>query len=182
MTNGIWQRHVKVATFGFGLISASVYLLMVNVTLAHIEAASGHAPFDMRPFGYSHADATTLLDALGVDGREYYLTHQIPLDTLYPAVLALTLIAAFCWIGQRIPNSRLVRLGIIFSVGAALFDYAENLAIMAMIWSWPDTSTPLVSVASSATVVKSALTTLAVLVALLAGFFGARQPKADFRP
>jgi len=174
MMNGIRSRHIGVAAIGFGLIGVSIYLLMINVTLAHIEAVSGYVPFDMRPFGYIPAEAASLIEALGAEGRKYYLVRQIPLDMVYPAVLAMTLIAAICWFGRRMPNSNLVRLGIIFSVGAALFDYGENLGIMAMIWSWPGLSVPLVYAASTATIVKSALTTLAVVFALLTGLNWAR--------
>ena len=155
---------------------------MINVTLSHIEAVSGHVPFDMRPFGYSSTEAAGLLEALGVEGRAYYLSHQIALDTLYPAMLALTLIATICWFGQRMPNRILVRFGIALSVGSALFDYLENLGIAAMIWNWPEVSVPLVFAASTATIIKSALTTLAVLLTLLAGFNRTRLSKADACP
>jgi hypothetical protein len=178
MMNRVFSRRAGVSAVFFGLIGTLIYLLMINVTLAQIESIAGQLPFDMRPFGYGPTDAISLLGALGVDGRGYYLTHQIPLDTLYPAMLALTLIAAMCWFGQRIPNSKLVGLGIILSVGAALCDYAENLGIMAMILSWPDVSIPLVYAASTATIFKSALTSLAALLALLIGFNWARQSKA----
>ncbi len=64
-------------------------------------------------------------------------------------------------------NRKLVRFGIALSVGSALFDYVENLGIAAMIWSWPEIFVPLVYATSSATILKSALTTLAVLLTLL---------------
>lgn len=174
-----WSRHAGRAAIGFGLIGTSLYLLMVNVTLAHIETRSGHRPFDMRPFGYRPSDAASLLDALGAEGRAYYLGRQIPLDTLYPAILALTLISAMCWFDRRIKSRRLVRLGILLAIGAALFDYAENLGIMVLIWSWPDHSAPLVHAASTASVLKSVLTTFAVLQTLLMGFLWARRPKEN---
>ncbi|PRY26951.1 hypothetical protein CLV78_1011056 [Aliiruegeria haliotis] len=181
MTNGILSRHIGVIAIGCGVIGASIYLLMIKVTLAHIEAVSGYVPFDMRPIGYSPADAATLLEALGAEGRAYYLSYQILLDTLYPAALALTLIATLLWIGQRISGSMLVRFGIALSASSALFDYIENLGIVAMIWSWPSISVPLVNAASTATIVKSVITTLAVLVVLLSGIIRTRQPKADLR-
>ena len=114
MTDRMLPKHVGIIAVGSGLIGASIYLLMINVTLAHIEMVSGHVPFDMRPFGYGPTEATTLLEALGMEGRKYYLSHQIPLDTLYPAILALTLIATICWFGQRIPNTKLLRFGVVF--------------------------------------------------------------------
>ena len=63
MTNGILSRHIGVIAIGCGLIGTSIYLLMIKVTLARIEAVSGHVPFDMRPLGYGPADAATLLGA-----------------------------------------------------------------------------------------------------------------------
>ena len=182
MTNRTLSNHIGIIAVGSGLIGASIYLLMINVTLAHIEAVSGHVPFDMRPFGYGSTEAATLLDALGVEGRGYYLSHQIALDTLYPAMLTLTLIATNCWFGQRMPNRSLVRFGIALSVGSALFDYIENLGIAAMIWNWPEVSVPLVYATSTATTLKSALTTLAVLLTLLVGFNWKRLSEADVLP
>ncbi len=181
MTNGIFAKHIGKLAVGAGMTGASIYLLMINFTLAHIEAVSGHVPFDMRPSGYGPAEAATLLEALGVQGRAYYLSHQIALDTLYPLMLTLTLIATICWLGQRMPNGKPVRFGIALSVGSALFDYLENLGIAAMIWSWPEISAPLVYATSSATILKSALTTLAVLLTLLVGFKWTRLPEADVR-
>lgn len=182
MMNRNLSKHIGKVAVGSGLIGASIYLLMINVTLAHIEEVSGHVPFDMRPFGYGSTEAVTLLEALGVEGRAYYLSHQIALDTLYPFMLTLTLIATICWLGQRMPNRKLIRFGIAISVGSALFDYIENLGIAAMIWSWPEISVPLVYATSSATILKSALTTLAVLLTLLVGFNRTRLSEADVRP
>ncbi len=174
MTDKILSKHIGMIAVGSGMIAAVIYLLMINVTLAHIEMVSGHVPFDMRPFGYGPTEATRLLEALGVEGRGYYLSHQIALDTLYPAMLALTLIATICWLGQRMPNRKLVRFGIALSIGSALFDYVENLGVVAMIWSWPEVSVPLVYAASTATILKSVSTTLAVLFLLLVGFIWTR--------
>jgi len=163
---------------GSGAIAASIYLLMMSVTLAHIEAVSGQIPFDMRPFGYGPTEAAAILDALGMDGRAYYLRRQIALDTVYPPMLALTMIATICWLGQRMPNKKLVRLGIALSVVSALFDYVENIGIVAMIWNWPEVSVPLIYSASSATVLKSVSTTLAVGLIILVGINRTRLSEA----
>lgn len=177
MIDRIRVSLLGLAAVGFGLAAATVYSLMITVTLSHLEAISGHVPFDMRPLGYGPQVAAALLEGLGAEGRSFYLTRQIPLDTAYPALLALTLVATICWFGQRIPKNRLVRIGVFLSVGSALFDYAENLGIIAMIWSWPDVSALLVYAVSTATIVKSALTTIAVSVTLCIGFVWMRQPR-----
>ena len=59
----------------FGLAAAGIYLVMIKFTLEHIQSLSGLRPFDMRPGGYSTEQAYALLDALGIDGRQYYLTR-----------------------------------------------------------------------------------------------------------
>jgi hypothetical protein len=173
------SKHYGKIAIGAALLATSVYVAMVSVTLAHLESVSGQVPFDMRPFGYGPSDAATLLDALGADGREYYLIRQIPLDTLYPALLALTLSSTVCWFGRRMPNGRLVHLGVAFAVGSALFDYLENLGIVAMIHGWPDVSESLVYAVSTATIAKSVMTTLAIMLAFATGFIWALLPKAD---
>jgi len=175
------QHYGKIA-ISAALLATSVYIAMVGATLAHLEFVSGQVPFDMRPFGYGPSDAATLLEALGAEGRQYYLSRQIPLDTLYPALLALALSSAICWFGRRMPNKRLVHLGVALAVGSALFDYIENLAIVAMILDWPDVTGPLVYAASAATIAKSILTTLAVMLLLATGVIWARLPKAEARP
>jgi hypothetical protein len=179
MSNGYLLKHVGMIAIIGAILAASVYLAMASFTLAHLEVVSGLVPFDMRPFGYSPTEAASLLDALGVVGRRYYLTRQIPLDILYPALLALTLSSVFFWFGERMPNRRIVHFGVALSVGSALFDYIENLGIVAMILSWPDVSGPLVYATSTATITKSVITTVAVILVLLAGFIWRRLPKAD---
>ena len=169
MMDRILSRHYGVAAICFGGIGAAIYLLMINVTLAHIATVSGYVPFDMRPLGYGPQDAAALLKGLGAEGRSYYLNRQIPLDTLYPAALALSLIYTMRWFGQKTPTTRHVQIGTLFAVGAALFDYGENLGIAAMIWSWPTLPEPLVQISSAASVAKSILTTGAVLCTIFIG-------------
>ena len=96
MTKRVLPKHIGLIAIGSGLIAASIYWVMISVTLAHIEAVSGQTPFDMRPAGYGPTQAAALLEALGGDGRDYYLRRQLTLDTLYPAMLALTMIATIC--------------------------------------------------------------------------------------
>lgn len=161
----------------FGLAATAIYMLMISVTLAEIEAVSGEVPFDMRPLGYGPQEAKQLLDALGEEGRRYYLTRQIPLDTIYPALLAVTLISTICWLGSRLPHSAIARGGIAFSFGAALFDYLENLGVIAMILSWPNLPHQLVYAASSASIAKSGSTVAAVSTTIVLGSIWIRRFK-----
>ena len=114
---------------------------------------------------------------LGEVGRDYYLTRQIPLDTLYPALLAMTLVSISSWFGLRLPNTKLVRAGIAFSIGAALFDYAENLGVVVMILSWPALPNALVYATSAASISKACMTVAALSTLLFLGGIWIRQPK-----
>ncbi|MEM7289036.1 MAG: hypothetical protein AAF412_01485 [Pseudomonadota bacterium] len=147
----------------FGLAAASIYFVMINISLEHIQSLSGLSPFDMRPGGYSTEQAYALLDALGVDGRQYYLTRQIPLDLLYPGLMALTFVSVLKWLDSHGLNRVLTQVGICVSVGAAITDYLENAGICLMILSWPEPPTNLIQTSSVASIAKAVLTTLAVL-------------------
>ncbi|MEP2952617.1 MAG: hypothetical protein ABJN39_04495 [Sulfitobacter sp.] len=178
MKNGYLPARVGKIAIVAAILAATVYFVMVSVTLAHLEVISGQRPFDMRPFGYSPSDAATFLEALGIDGREYYLSHQIPLDMLYPVLLAMTLSNTILWFGSRMPNRRLMHLGAFLAVGSGLFDYIENLGIVAIILSWPDLADYVVYATSAATILKSVTTTLAVSLAVLTGLLWSRWAKA----
>lgn len=147
----------------FGATAVAVYLAMVLITLPHLEAQSGLAPFDVRPLGYGPEEARALLSALGEAGRTYYINRQLLLDTFYPALMALTLANLFRLAGGGLAHRRMVKAGIAVSLMAAGFDYAENAGIYAMLSMWDDMPNLLVHLTAVATVSKSACTSLAIL-------------------
>lgn len=174
MVAGMTSMRMGTLTVCAGIIGALVYAVMIGVTLAHIQRVTGLVPFDMRPLGYSLQDAAQLLDALGEQGRGYYLKYQLPLDVVYPAMLAMTLGGAIVWFGRVMSGTKLVRIGVILSICSALFDYVENLCIGAMLLNWPDVPELLVQAASAATIAKSVATVLALLVTLFIGVIWVR--------
>jgi hypothetical protein len=106
----------------------------------------------------------------------------VDLDTFYPAMLGLTLISTISWFGQRMPNRKLVRFGIAFAIRSAFFNYTENIGSAAMIWIWPQVPDPLVYATGTATILKSSLTSAAILLTLLVGLSWARLSKAVVSP
>lgn len=181
MTHGILSKYAGIIAVCAGLVAASLYMLMITVTLAHLQAVSGLVPFDMRPLGYGPTEVAAMLEALGGDGRAYYLSSQIPLDTIYPAMLALTLCANILWLGRGVANRRIIHIGAALSIGCALFDYTENLGLVALIWGWPEVPEVLVYAVSAVTVLKSVTTTLAVGTVCLVGFHRTRSFAAALR-
>lgn len=133
-------------------LTLALYGAMVFGPLASLQDMAGAAPMDMRPTGYTPDAVRGFLERIGEAGRRLYLTRQIPLDMLYPALLALTLVGWLAWMGRG---------GGWIAVVASLFDYAENLLIVAMIWGFPDVPDGLARLASGVTVLKSGFSTVA---------------------
>src|SRR5262245_23620676 len=138
--------------------------------------AGGLEPFDLRPFGYTLEDARVLLQALSEIGRAYYADVQLQVDTVYPAVFALSRVLLLLWLTQP---GRTAAGPIPLAVRAALlappilnawFDYLENDAIAAMLAAGPELSADLVARASFWTQATwlTALVTEATCVILLA--------------
>ena len=164
----------------YGAAATAVYLAMVLGSLAELEAISGLKPFDLRPMGYGPDEAQALLVSLGETGREFYVRYQLVLDTLYPALLALTLSNLFRLIGRGLGARKAVQVGVVLSWFSAGFDYAENIGIAAMLALWGDPPDALVSATSLATVAKSVSTSIAVtalLGLLLWKLLSPRRPK-----
>lgn len=142
-------------------IMAGVYLAMLFWTLPALEEmAGGLAPFDMRPGGYTFAEAAELVSALGPEGRDYYLTVQHGLDAVFPALFSVVLVLALYrvyegWVGHALALT---------AIAAGTFDYFENSAVAAMLWLGPDGLTAAMAAeASRWTVLKSAATAVALL-------------------
>lgn len=165
-------------------VTMGIYAVMLSWSLPTIAAAAkGFVPFDMRPGGYSWAEARVFLIAISPQGIAFYLGPQHLLDLFYPGLLALTLFFA---ISALLPK----RLGIwrwviaLIALPVALFDYLENFAVTAMLRSSPATIAPaLVDTASRWTVLKTMSTTIAgsVVLALLIGHAAAWAIRR-FRP
>ena len=162
------------------LISAAtvaVYLAIVLGTAPELAyRAGGLAIFDLMPTGYDASYAALLLDRLGAEGRHYYLTRQIPLDTAYPALLAIWLVALWSYMVDKLGwSGKWLRHVWMVPVLAVGFDYAENVAVASLLLSYPELDTTTVRLASAFTIAKSALSTLCFTAVLVVGGLLAHQ-------
>ena len=156
------------------ILSIALWAAMVLGTLARVQAlAGGLTPFDLRPFGYDHADAVKLLTALGEQGRDFYARVQLRLDAVYPALYAISRALAIWWLTQpgRIAG-RTVPLGLRVALLIApaltmVFDYRENAGIAAMLAAGAAADAGLVAAASLTTQIKSLAGTLTELTAII---------------
>ena len=139
------------------------YMVMLIWTLPRLQTmAGGLVPFDLRPMGYTPDEARAFLGALGPDGAAYYLGVQQRLDTVYPALLALVLVFSFRKLAPGKPGLALAGLAIV----AAVFDYAENLAVRSMLLAG-DVTDAMAQRASAMTIAKSTCATVAFLALLI---------------
>jgi membrane protease YdiL (CAAX protease family) len=159
---------LRILFWGLFSLTFAIYATMLGWSLPSIAvAADGLAPFDMRPGGYSFAEAYAFLAVLSSEGTEFYLNVQRKLDTAYPGLLALTLFFAIAaLLPRRIGAWRWIVATIALPVGA--FDYIENHAVAQMIEAGATGLTAdLVATASQWTMLKSGASTVAMSVVLV---------------
>ncbi len=83
------------------LLAASglLWAVMFFGPLAHLTSlAGGLTPFDIRLKGYSYAEARAFLEAIGKEGRAYYASPELILDTFYPPLYAVSRGLALWWL------------------------------------------------------------------------------------
>ncbi len=167
----------------FLIPSLTVYLFMLFHTIPGVES---YAPemklFDLSPSGYSYDYAVELLSVLGNDGRKEYLSRQLPLDFIYPALFSISsfLMLAWLFLKRNDKGSRIFYLCFV-PVVAGIFDYLENIQIVLMILNYPDITKAQVILSSAFTMVKSGLTSLFFVILLFASvrlWWGSRSTKA----
>ena len=146
-----------------------VYLVMLFVTIPNVmNNANGRELLDMQPTGYTAEYAKTLLENLGSDGRHAYLYYQIPLDMIYPLLLALTYSLMLFYFFKKIlkVTSKLFVLSIV-PLFAGMFDYLENIGIIIMLSIYPNFSELLANTTNIFSILKSFSTTLFFILVII---------------
>lgn len=162
------RQHLKLLFWISLLASVAVYAAMVLYSLPTIQQEAGNLrPFDLRPGGYSLADAGEFLSKISDEGRALYLTVQHRLDLFYPALLAIALgsglwlMAPESWLGWR-------WLLAVLPLPGMVFDFVENSLVANLLTANPASlDEELVAAASVATIAKSVFTTIAMVVLLV---------------
>jgi hypothetical protein len=151
------------------LLANVIYVIMLTVTIPKVVSFSGGMKLlDMMPTGYNAAYVNALLAALGEQGRHAYLYNQIPLDLIYPLLFGVSncLILAFIFKKLGKLESSLFYLCFL-PLFAGLFDYSENIGIIALLTSYPNNSVVLAQVTNVFSVLKSSFTTIFFVVLLI---------------
>ena len=145
-----------------GILTAGICLVMNMSFIPQIEsAAQGMKCFDMR-FGYTIEEARQFLTALSKEGRNLYLTRQLPLDFVYPLAYGLFFATLFTALNGK---KTLLNLLPVLLAGA---DYIENISILLMLRHDSTYLTDMqVRISSGATIVKTVLMYLCFLLIII---------------
>jgi hypothetical protein len=144
------------------ILTNVVYLFMLFVTIPKtMRFSNGMKLLDMLPTGYNQDYVNELLKTLGKNGREIYLTNQIPVDMIYPLLFGLTYSLLLAYFLKKLnklksPFSYLCLLPII----AGISDYLENIGIITMLNSYPDLTKTMVNTTNIFSVIKSTSTSI----------------------
>jgi len=145
--------------FIIAIAALNYAIMVVYSTPKLLTAADGLWPFDIRVMGYTVEEATQYVSTITPEGRAYYLSVERTLDTVFPALLAISLMITLYRLAPKLPALYL------FPVSGALFDYYENASVVQMLQTnAPDKA--LVEMASLLTVLKFASIAISVLAIL----------------
>ena len=154
---------------GLFILTNVLYLIMLLVTIPKtMEFSNGMKLLDMLPTGYNQDYANELFRTLGQNGREIYLTNQIPVDMIYPLLFGLTYSLLLAYFLKKLnklksPFTYLCLLPII----AGIADYLENIGIITMLKSYPNFTETTVNATNTFSVLKSTSTSI-FFIALIA--------------
>lgn len=143
--------------------SQIIYFVMLLVTIPSVEKqANGMKILDLMTFGYSPQYLTSFMETLGKQGRDIYLMNQIPLDMIYPGLMAVSGAMFIALLAKKVNR----RLGILMFIPlfSALFDYLENGMITTMLLAFPRVQQPIIFMSSAFTITKTMLTTLYLVI------------------
>lgn len=156
------------------VLSAAVLTVMVAISVVHL-MPQGLLILDSRVGGYDADAVSRYIDALGPLGIAKYAGPLQSLDTVFPALLAITLAATFLWVTRGM--AAVIRVLCLLPAAAyGLADYAENMFITGLLRSWQGVLDPeMVRWSSALTQAKFAM--LGITLGLLLGVVVLRAGK-----
>ena len=128
MKSKIFPKYTAIVS---GVFTALICLIMNFVLIPSIEAnTQGIRCFDMN-FPGNFEDAQRFLELIGDEGRNIYLSRQIPLDFIYP-VFYTVLFVSLIYI---LAKGKARKILAVFPFILAACDYAENIMSIIMLRS-----------------------------------------------
>jgi hypothetical protein len=166
LSNYFLQKSTKKELAFWFVTTYLLYFYMILFPIAQLkDIAGGMRIPDMMPGGYDPAYLYSLLVTLGHKGRNLYLFKQIPFDMIYPFLYGFSFTLLLNYIYKLLYNKNTVlQYFCLIPFVAALFDYAENISIANLLYTFPYFSINIARVASVFTVLKSSITILSFVL------------------
>jgi hypothetical protein len=168
LINYFLQKSTKNELIFWFITTYLLYFYMILFTIPQLKELSGGMQIpDLMPTGYDPAYLYSLLVTLGQKGRNLYLFKQIPFDMIYPFLygFSFTLLLAYIY-NLLFTKNTLIRYLCLIPFVAAFFDYAENITIANLIYTFPFFSVNNAHLASIFTILKSAITVFSFILVL----------------
>lgn len=133
-----------------------------------MEFSNGMKLLDMMPTGYDLNYVNKLFSTLGENGRNTYLTNQIPVDMIYPFLFGLSYCLIFAFFLKKLEklNTSFIYLCLLPIIGG-ISDYLENFGIVKMLNNFPDLTEAMVNTTNTFSVLKSTSTSIFFIVLLV---------------
>ncbi len=161
--NKIIEKNISgKKVLGLFILTNLVYAFMLMVTIPKTMAFSnGMRLLDMMPTGYDFNYVNKLFSTLGKEGREAYLTSQIPIDMIYPLLFGVSYCLLMAYFLKKINKHKTPFIYLcLLPIIAGIADYIENIGIITMLNNYPDFTETTVIVTCMFSVVKSISTSI----------------------
>ncbi|RAU82859.1 hypothetical protein [Pontibacter arcticus] len=174
LTKLIEQNISGKKVLGLFVLTNIIYVFMLAYTIpATMRYSYGMKLLDMMPAGYDFNYVNALFGSLGKEGRETYLTTQLPVDMLYPFLFGLSYCLVMGYFLSKFGklNGSFVYLCIL-PIISGIADYLENLGIILMLYLYPHLDKVYVTITSGFSIIKSSSTTIFFIALLIVLLFG----------
>lgn len=150
------------------LISFLCMMAFMRLTALQVKNISGGTEVLGLHFGNTVGGIRVTMDALGNDGRLYYLTHFLVIDFFYAMVYAAFYFCTILFLlyKNEIGSGKVINI-CWFPVAGMFFDWAENLLLSVIIVKWPANSAVLCIMLIVSNITKFLLVYLSLLLVVL---------------
>jgi hypothetical protein len=151
------------------ILTNIVYVFMLAVTIPKTVGFTYGLPLlDMLPMGYDLGYVNELFTTLGEEGRQTYLTNQIPVDMLYPGLFALSYCLLLGYFLKKLDKFKAPYWYLcLLPILAGIADYFENFGIINLLTSYPDLTETAVKTTSTFSLIKSISTSVFFMVLIV---------------
>lgn len=161
--------HLKGVLIAFGVFMVTSNL--INGGLVGVKAmkriSNGIGILDLEP-GYSVERAYSMLDKMGALGRQFYATHIIPMDMVFPLTYGIAFsLAILYFVLKLMPNNEPAQGLIYIPLAAMLSDYLENVCVILVLIKYPEQLPGIIQMSNLFTMIKSALLGFSILMVVL---------------